>query len=209
MAIVPDLPRNALLSFDHSPWAKMESSQSSLAYSKVTGIGLQAFNYLSNIFSTHPLFDSKFKFRGKGLSPRAVLGIILTYMRSPCYEHNISMTFGTTRSATNRYINAGLRLLRTLMSTHPSSRVLWPTPVEMAAHAEAIARKKPVLRNTGLFGFVDGFRLSIKNFKCEVDQNAYYNYHEKETCVGNIVVFTPDGCCVLSDTCNVDTKLKT
>jgi len=113
---------------------------------------------------------------------RKVLGIILTYMRSPCYEHNISMTFGTTRSATNRYINAGLRLLRTLMSTHPSSRVLWPTPVEMAAHAEAIARKKPVLRNTGLFGFVDGFRLSIKNFKCEVDQNAYYNYHEGNLC---------------------------
>jgi len=190
----PDLRRNALLSFDDSPWRKLQLANDDLAYRKATGLSIRAFDILFEVFSSHPLFESRY--RNKGLSPHAVLGLILVYMRNPCYEHNIQMIFGATRSATNRYINFGLVLLYNILKSHPMSKVFWPSAIKMEEYSQLIIKKKSALRNQKIFGFVDGFRLRIKSFSDPAEQNAYYQFHEKGTVVGNIVVYAPDGCCI-------------
>ena len=76
------------------------------------------------------------------------------------------------------------------------SKVFWPSAIKMEEYSQLIIKKKSALRNQKIFGFVDGFRLRIKSFSDPAEQNAYYQFHEKGTVVGNIVVYAPDGCCI-------------
>lgn len=188
-----DIRREALLSFDHSPWAKLELASNDSAYRKVTGLSIRAFQLLSEILSSCPKFHSRF--RNTGLTPRAIAGIVLVYMRNPCHEQMIQLMFGITRSAANRYINQALRMLNDTLSNHSKSRVSWPSEFDMERFAGLIAKKKECLRPFHVFGFVDGIRLLMGNFSDPAKQNAYYQFHEKSACVGNVVAFGPDGCC--------------
>lgn len=116
-------------------------------------------------------------------------------MKSPCYEWNLQVSFGLTRSCVNRYINNGIEILLSLLLVHPSSRVKWPTVEKMEECSQLIYKKKPEIGDTKIFGFVDGFRLEIKNFNDSILQESFYQFHAAKACVANIVVFTPDGCC--------------
>ena len=83
------------------------------------------------------------------------------------------MIFAVTESTFNLYKHFGCMILLMVVSTRKDCRVIWPKHGDQEKLAQLTQEREPLL--DGMWGFVDGLNLQIRNPGDDDVQNAYYN----------------------------------
>ncbi len=172
-----------------SQWAKQKQTQDELTYFCTCGVSIDGFNYLHTMFSSHSYFS---KHRPRGIGSYNMLGLVLQFMRTTGQQFQLQQIFGYSAASVSRNLHIGMKILLDILPSDPYARVSWPSQCEMKEFADIIHEREPALRYS-FIGFIDGFRLNIRNFNDFATQNGYYN-GKYNSCVANLICFTPDGC---------------
>jgi hypothetical protein len=188
--------RNSLLPQTESSWEALISSEGQPGFEEsfrqCTGLSRSGFNYILGLFRNHEYWQNPKRY-GKSIQPEKHLGITLWFMKTSGHQFEIQAVFGLTKSPVSRYISKGLEILCEILHKDSYSIVKWPNHSQKLLFARMIAQKRPILNDSGIWGFVDGFRMPMDKFGDSDEQNAYYNLKYSHN-VGNIIVGTPDGC---------------
>ena len=104
----------------------------------------------------------------------------------------LTMTFGITLSVCDTFLKFGIHLLEQCLHNDAEARCRLPDEVSIQAFFKAIQSKHNALQN--YWGVVDGLKLYLSECGDAVIQNAYYNGWTADCYIGNLFVFTPDGC---------------
>lgn len=102
------------------------------------------------------------------------------------------MIFGITLSVCDTFLKFGIHLLEQCLRQDPVAKCVMPDQDTIQSFFRAIQSKHPPLHDC--WGVVDGLKLYLSECGDSVIQNVYYNGWTTDCYIGNLFVFTPDGC---------------
>jgi hypothetical protein len=172
-----NLPRNALLDPDNSPWARVYDSKDDPALITVTGFDHNMFAIILALFE--PLFhfcspwtgdsSKEFKHRrkcnGRRGKPRKVttasyLGLVLAWFRFRSSEFILQGWFGFTGAHLHVWLRFGRRMLLKAFFKHPDCVVKFPNDECIKAYQESIHTRHRHLPDA--YCIADGLKLPFQ-----------------------------------------------
>ena len=186
----PRLTRSAILQPYLAPWERLINFGDDGSFLTMTGFSRPAFLILETILKPPP---PPFKLGGRPskLNFRAQLGLFLMWCCSRMKIKELCLLFGCVPSSAHRYLKKMLSRAAPILRKHPDAVVKFPDVPEMARLANLVALREPRVRN--VVGFVDGCSIKIECTSEPNIQNAYYDGFTCDTCVNNVLLFSPEG----------------
>jgi DDE superfamily endonuclease len=192
-----EIVRRCLPPRSNSSWEVLLSTEGEpgfdTSFRQYTGLSREGFNYILLRFKQHPFWGNPKRLMGKSIGPEKHLALTLWYLKTTGHQFEIQIVFGLTRSPLSSYISTGLEVLVDVLYKDPYCIIKWPTDAQKDLFARTIAQKRPILAGTGIWGFLDGFRLPMEKFGDAGEENGYYSFKYSHN-MGNVIVGTPDGC---------------
>jgi DDE superfamily endonuclease len=203
-----NLPRNALLDPEKSPWSRVYESKDDPALITVTGFDHNAFAILLGLFE--PLFngyspwtgssEDGYKYRRAGNETRgrkrktnraSCLGLVLAWFRFRGSEFILQGWFGFTGAHLNVWLRFGRRMLLKLLRDHADAIVKFPDDERVKAYQHSIHARHRHLPD--VYCVCDGLKLPFQ--KCDQlnEQSRFYNGWKAGHYITNLFVFGADG----------------
>ena len=114
-------------------------------------------------------------------------------IRCPCWV--LSIVFGSTHSVIDSMLKFGIHVLDLVLKILPEAQCRLPSQENITSFSEAFQQKYSLLNN--IWGVLDGLKLYLEPVNDSLIQNAYYNGWTHDSYIGNLFVFSPDGCIAL------------
>ena len=166
------LTRSAVVPPDESPWCKVLDRGDDTSFLNLSGMTRAAFYKLEGIlFSPEPV--GKKRGRPPILDNAGMLGMYLFYVGSTMKTKHICLIFGVLPSSANVIIGRMRSLLCLKLKNHETSKICWPTDMQMEEWAGMIRVREPTVRH--VIGFCDGVAIHIQCSDSEVEQSKAYN----------------------------------
>jgi hypothetical protein len=201
------IPRIALLFPHQSPWRKLYMSRSDQAFITLTGLDVNAFGVIFDMFA--PVFDSisphdvtdagtyrtlnnpGTKGRKRLIDARDALGLVLAWTRTRGSQMVLQMIFGMSQTCVSKYIQFGSRLLVQVLQRLEEAKVKIPSINYVEQMKVLVRRRHPLLES--VWCTMDGLKLMIETSSNEDEQNNFYNGWTSDHYVNAVLVFCPDG----------------
>ena len=191
-----------------TPWQQLYRSKSDRAYITTMGFDVATFHKILNAgfarqWYTMPIARSDVKSTGwtrptaRSLDAAGALGLVLHYLSSTMHEIALQEIFAVVPASLSRYITSGLKIFLTTLREMPDARIAWPKGDEFNQLNNAIRERHP--RLMGAFASIDGLNLPMQTSGNQDIENATYNGWLHEHFVSSVLVFAPNGLCILSD----------
>ena len=104
----------------------------------------------------------------------------------------LTLIFGVTSSVCETWLKFGIHILDVVLGKMAEARIAVPDATTMPQFVAAIRERHNLLDN--FWAVVDGLKLYLSECGDSFIQNAYYNGWTADCYIGNLFVFTPDGC---------------
>jgi hypothetical protein len=167
------IPRIALLFPHQSPWRKLYMSRSDQAFITLTGLDVNAFGVIFDMFA--PVFDSisphdvtdagtyrtlnnpGTKGRKRLIDARDALGLVLAWTRTRGSQMVLQMIFGMSQTCVSKYIQFGSRLLVQVLQRLEEAKVKIPSINYVEQMKVLVRRRHPLLES--VWCTMDGLKL--------------------------------------------------
>jgi hypothetical protein len=185
------ITRSGILEPKMAPWEHLLNFGDEATFLNVTGFTRRSFMDLETLLFVG--ISGRKRGRPPSLDERGQLGLYLFYVGSSMGLKHLCLIFGTTPSATSRFILKVMKLASgKIMRNDTRSRVRYPkTDDEFQEMTALVNRREPSARN--VFSFTDGLSLKTECNPEPLVQNAYYSGYHSDTMVNNVFMFSPMG----------------
>ena len=130
--------------------------------------------------------------RRRLLSAPKSLAIVLTFMRTECPRHLLSLLHGITSTCFDRNLRLAKKLLKHVLKSRRDAVCAWPqSQQEVDSLAELVQARFPHCPR--IWGFVDGMKLRMDKPSDSEVQRLWYSQYKKYHCTSNIFLFCADG----------------
>jgi hypothetical protein len=192
-----------------SGWQSIYHSREDRAYIHIMGIDVATFDYIltsgfREAWESQPIKRTDTNPSGasrkgaRSLDATGGLGLALHFLCSTMSESSLQIIFALTPSTVSRYINFALDLLLAALEKLPEGRLEWPEEDVMKENSRLINAKHSTAKYLdGAFGFMDGLNLPVTTNCLFAVQDPNYNGWLHSHVVSNIMVFSPDGKCLV------------
>lgn len=198
--MIEDIP-----SLQSSAWRILQSSYRDAAFLQEMGVDTKIFNILLQMFTEHesirqsytyaPIRRSRYRSgRRRKITPDDHLALILHYFRGRSTQTTIGRLFGITQPMVSKLLNEGVNVLVHQLRDAHIARIKWPDVNDMNHFAELAHARDSSPDVSGVFGFVDGLKLPVREPTDSLIQNMYWSGYTRRCEVTNVLLFTLDGC---------------
>jgi len=185
--------KRALVGIERSAWRKLLQVGDDDAFMNTVGFTREVFfNVLLPPFRRRYRRYVRGTRRPAAFQPHDALGAILMFLHSTAQQKTLILIFGETAAVMSKAIRLGLIcLVRALYYDIPEAAVKFPDRAQIEQMVELFAARREELK--GVFGFIDGVKLSMLNSLDYDKQTCYYNGWLLDEFVSNVLFWLPDG----------------
>ena len=204
------IPHHSLLPVQRSPWHRVYSSQDDQAMITLTGFDVHSFNYLCTLFG--PVYDMYSPFlnedgyivkkmsragRPRQMRSEDWLGLVLAWTRTHGSLMVLQLIFGTTMTATAKYLQFARRILVKVLCNNEYGKIVMPTADKLEEYRLMIANRHPALLD--VWSTMDGLKVRIEQSPNFITQSRFYNGWRCDHYVTSVLCFAP-ACSILQRT---------
>ena len=188
------LTRPALLPHSDSAWKTLYDSYDDKAYVNTMSLDVASFHRIHRYLVTDKFLTCSIR-HNCTMTTYSILGLALLYLNSTMGQKSMCLIFGIPPAVCSRFLWRGLHALQKAFRADKieEAKIEWPNENEMQRLGQKLVDSDHNFEGCFPFGFIDGLRLEIQDSGDLLEQNAYYSGKNAHACIGNVIIFCPEG----------------